>query len=97
MLLYKLRMFFQKQYLSLQSYVQYFKCPDTQNIRVVVFGHTHIPKMMTSINQCDLPCFYANTGTWEDRKSRIKSNVIDQDSINMNLLLSLQIRQTIKY
>lgn len=43
--------------------------------------------MMTSINQCDLPCVYANTGTWEDRKSRIKSNVIDQDSINMNFVV----------
>lgn len=75
------------QYIDDQSYVQYFNCPDTQNIRVVVFGHTHIPKMMTSINQCDLPCVYANTGTWEDRKSRIKSNVIDQDSINMNFVV----------
>ena len=33
------------------------------------------------------PCVYANTGTWEDRKTRNKSEVIEQDSINMNFVV----------
>lgn len=74
------------QYIDDQSYTQYFSSVDKQNIRVVIFGHTHIPKMI-SYNKNNHSCVYANTGTWEDRKSRIKNNNIDQDSINMNFVV----------
>ncbi|WP_434501739.1 metallophosphoesterase [Prevotella sp.] len=74
------------QYVDDQSYTQYFSSVDKQNIRVVIFGHTHIPKMI-SYNKNNHSCVYANTGTWEDRKSRIRNNNIDQDSINMNFVV----------
>ncbi|BCS84799.1 hypothetical protein prwr041_06920 [Prevotella herbatica] len=75
------------QYIDNQSDVQYFHCPGRQRVRVVVFGHTHIPKMTAYKNTIDSACVYANTGTWEDRKTRNKSDVIEQDSINMNFVV----------
>jgi len=32
-------------------------------------------------------CIYANSGTWEDQKTRDKSAVIEQDTIKMHLVM----------
>jgi DNA repair exonuclease len=77
---------FYTQYIDDQSFLQYFGV-DSVKVRVVVFGHTHIPKMTAYKNTIDSACVYANTGTWEDRKTRNKSDVIEQDSINMNFVV----------
>ena len=75
------------QFIDDQSNLQYFRRSDRQHVRVVVFGHTHIPKMTAYKNNVGLNCVYANSGTWEDQKTRNKSNVIDQDLMNMNFVV----------
>lgn len=68
-----------------QANVQYFQNSDS--IRIVVFGHTHIPMIKTDTNLKGKACVYINSGSWEDRKTRNKSEVIEQDSINMNFVM----------
>lgn len=68
-----------------QANVQYFQNSDS--IRIVVFGHTHIPMIKTSTNLKGEACVYINSGSWEDRKTRDKSAVIEQDTINMNFVM----------
>ncbi|PIY33682.1 MAG: metallophosphoesterase, partial [Bacteroidetes bacterium CG_4_10_14_3_um_filter_42_6] len=48
-----------------QAIVQYFMNPASDK-RIVVFGHTHEPKMVTSENLDHQKCIYANSGTWID-------------------------------
>ena len=74
-------------YIDKQSLCQYFSNPLKKAVRVVVFGHTHKTMMKDYTNLDGNPCVYANTGTWEDRKTRNKSEVIEQDSINMNFVV----------
>jgi predicted phosphodiesterase len=38
----------------------------TSDKRVVVFGHTHEPKIVASENSVNKKCVYANSGTWID-------------------------------
>jgi len=48
-----------------QAKVQYFMNPNSDK-RIVVFGHTHWPVIIPSINYNDEYCIYANSGTWID-------------------------------
>jgi len=38
----------------------------TSDKRVVVFGHTHEPKIVASENSVNKKCVYVNSGTWID-------------------------------
>lgn len=49
-----------------QAILQYFMNPDTDK-RIVVFGHTHEPKIVASQSYEDKKCVYANSGTWIDK------------------------------
>lgn len=69
-----------------ESSVQYFNVPESI-IRVVIFGHTHLPMIKSYTSREGKPCVYANSGTWEDKKTRDKNEVIDQDNINMNFVV----------
>jgi len=48
-----------------QATNQYFLNPNS-NKRIVIFGHTHDPKIIASKNINDQKCIYANSGTWID-------------------------------
>ncbi len=48
-----------------QAQVQYFLNPNSDK-RIVVFGHSHIPKIISSLNQQGMKCIYVNSGTWID-------------------------------
>ncbi|MBN2659868.1 MAG: metallophosphoesterase [Tannerellaceae bacterium] len=69
-----------------QSYVQYFN-NEQSNVRIVVFGHTHEPMIKTFSNKEGKEFIYANSGTWEDKKTRDKNAAIDQDSIKMDFVV----------
>jgi len=53
-----------------QSEVQYFMNPNS-NKRIVVFGHTHVAKIITSNNYKGQKSIYANSGTWIDRNPKL--------------------------
>lgn len=48
-----------------QAKLQYFMNPDSDK-RIVVFGHTHQPRIRASQNYKNEKCIYANSGTWID-------------------------------
>jgi len=48
-----------------QAILQYFMNPNSDK-RIVVFGHTHQPKIVMSQNYKNEKCIYANSGTWID-------------------------------
>lgn len=48
-----------------QAKLQYFMNPNSDK-RIVVFGHTHQPKIVASNNYKGEYCIYANSGTWID-------------------------------
>ena len=48
-----------------QASLQYFMNPNS-NKRLVVFGHTHVPKITAYQNYVNEKCIYANSGTWID-------------------------------
>jgi len=48
-----------------QAILQYFMNPASDK-RIVVFGHTHEPKIGTSENYENKKCVYVNSGTWID-------------------------------
>lgn len=48
-----------------QATNQYFLNPDSDK-RIVIFGHTHDPKIIASTNYNSEKCIYANSGTWID-------------------------------
>ena len=72
-------------FLDSQADVQYFQKPSS-NVRIVVFGHSHDPKIKTYTNIKGGMCIYANSGTWEDKKTRDKNAPIDQDNLKMDFL-----------
>lgn len=49
-----------------QSSVQYFKNPDS-NKRIVIFGHSHQIRVLTSFNEKQEKNVYVNSGTWIDK------------------------------
>jgi len=52
-----------------QAILQYFMNPDSDK-RIVVFGHTHVPKMDAPENYDNKKCIYANSGTWIDHNPK---------------------------
>ena len=48
-----------------QAILQYFMNPASDK-RIVVFGHTHEPKIVTSKSYDNKKCIYVNSGTWID-------------------------------
>lgn len=58
---------FETSHLDDQAKVQYFMNPNS-NKRIVVFGHTHIAKIITSENYNGQKSIYANSGTWIDHQ-----------------------------
>jgi UDP-2,3-diacylglucosamine pyrophosphatase LpxH len=54
--------------LSEQAKIQYFKNPDS-DVRIVVFGHTHVAKIESSLDHNDRKAIYVNSGTWIDHNS----------------------------
>ncbi len=79
------------QFIDERSDAQYFQDPDS-DVRIVVFGHTHIPMIKTYINQKGQQCIYANSGSWEDKKSRDKNSNIDQDQENMDFVTIVPVK-----
>ncbi len=51
-----------------QATNQYFLNPNSDK-RIVVFGHTHDPKIIASTNLSGQKCIYANSGTWIDHNT----------------------------
>lgn len=78
------------EFIDNQSNVQYFQNPSS-NVRIVIFGHTHIPMIKTFTNTKGEACVYANSGTWVDKKVRTaeaeSGMVVDQDAINMHFVV----------
>lgn len=60
---------------SEQAKIQYFLNPES-DVRLVVFGHTHVPKIEASTNHLGLKTIYANSGTWIDH------NTLDSTKMN---------------
>ena len=52
-----------------QAILQYFKNPQSDK-RIVVFGHSHEPKIVVSENRTKQKCIYANSGTWIDHNPK---------------------------
>lgn len=73
-------------YIDNQARIQYFLNP-LSNSRIVIFGHTHKPLISKYKNLSGKDCIYANSGTWEDKKTRNKSEVIDQDAEKMDFIV----------
>lgn len=53
-----------------QAKIQYFENPNS-NKRIVVFGHTHIAKIIPSDNHTGQKSIYANSGTWIDHNPNL--------------------------
>ena len=53
-----------------QATVQYFNNPNS-NKRLVVFGHSHFARMVTTTNNKGEKCIYANSGTWIDNDHKL--------------------------
>lgn len=66
--------------------VQYFE-NEHSDVRMVIFGHTHLPKITTHTNLKHEPCLYVNSGTWEDQKTRFNHPEVDQDTVKMHFVL----------
>ncbi len=59
-----------------QAKAQYFANPGS-NKRIVVFGHTHEARIITSINYYNQKSIYANSGTWIDHfQNQITKNFV---------------------
>lgn len=50
---------------DVQATTQYFANP-ASDVRIVVFGHTHEAKLITTVNHAGLKSIYANSGAWID-------------------------------
>lgn len=72
-------------FLDSMSNVQYFQNKNSQ-VRIVVFGHTHAPMIMSFKNTNGEACIYANSGTWIDKKIK-NGEVVDQDIENMDFVV----------
>jgi UDP-2,3-diacylglucosamine pyrophosphatase LpxH len=83
------------QFIDERSDAQFFQDPDS-DVRIVVFGHTHIPMIKTYLNHKGQQCIYANSGSWEDKKSRDKNSNIDQDQENMDFITIVPVKSDTK-
>jgi len=55
-------------YTDYQASQQYFLNPASDK-RIVVFGHTHVPRIDAAISHDGKKCIYANSGTWIDNNT----------------------------
>ncbi|MFA6022767.1 MAG: metallophosphoesterase [Candidatus Pacearchaeota archaeon] len=53
-----------------QAKIQYFMNPNSDK-RIVIFGHTHVAKIISSNNYNGQKSIYANSGTWIDNNSKL--------------------------
>lgn len=77
---------FETAFIDEQSNLQYFQKKESK-VRIVVFGHTHMPMIKSYKNAKNEDCLYVNSGTWEDQKTRDKNEVIDQDAKKMDFVV----------
>ena len=71
-----------------QAILQYFMNPASDK-RIVVFGHTHEPKIIASLSYDNKKCVYANSGTWIDNnpnKTTMNFVVITPQSVDASSL-----------
>jgi hypothetical protein len=61
--------------IDFQSNTQYFRNPNS-NIRIVVFGHTHIARIIPYTNN-GIKSIYANSGTWIDNNPGVGSSTMN--------------------
>lgn len=78
---------FYTEFIDNQAKRQYFENPSKTEARIVVFGHTHLPKIESYKNLKGKDCVYVNSGTWEDQKTRDKKAAIDQDNLKMDFVV----------
>lgn len=57
-----------------QANIQYFQNPDS-DVRIVVFGHTHVAEIKTFQDHKDQKAIYVNSGTWIDHNSLTSTNM----------------------
>ena len=67
-----------------QAKSQYFLNPDS-DVRLVVFGHSHVPTMQTSTDHRGQKAIYVNSGTWID------NNTLDTTSAMNFVVITPQI------
>lgn len=79
------------EFIDERANVQYFQNPDS-DVRIVVFGHTHKPMIKAYTNPNGKTCIYANSGTWEDKKTRDKNSNIDQDVLEMDFVTIVPVK-----
>lgn len=60
--------------LSEQAKIQYFKNPNS-DVRIVVFGHTHVAKMESSLDHNGQKAIYVNSGTWIDHNTLVSTKM----------------------
>jgi len=53
-----------------QANLQYFMNPASDK-RIVVFGHTHVPRIDAGTSYDNKKCIYANSGTWIDNNPKL--------------------------
>ncbi len=85
----------QTEFIDDQSEVQYFH-NSLRDVRIVVFGHTHKPMIKSYTNLDGKPCIYANSGTWEDQKTRDKNAAINQDVLKMDFVTIVPVKSNKK-
>jgi len=68
-----------------QSNTQYFQNKKS-SVRIVVFGHTHVPMIKSYTNTNAQECLYVNSGTWIDKKVK-NGQTVDQDVENMDFIV----------
>ena len=59
---------------SEQAKIQYFLNPGSA-ARIVIFGHTHVPKIESSVDHLGQKTIYANSGTWIDHNTLSSSAI----------------------
>ena len=73
-------------FLDEQANTQYFKNSNS-NVRIVIFGHTHIPMVTSCTNTKNEACIYANSGTWTDEKVKAGQPAVNQNKKNMDFVV----------
>jgi len=73
-------------FLDGQSETQYFKNSNS-NVRIVIFGHTHLPMVKSYTNTKNEECIYANSGTWVDEKVKAGQPAVNQNKRNMDFIV----------
>lgn len=75
---------------DVQAQTQYFN--RDANVKVVIFGHTHVAKLIPEKNLDGQDVIYANSGTWIDHTGEFPSRTyvtIDRDTVSSKTTVSL--------